>query len=138
MFALCIDNFGIKYNNVNDLQHLLTALKQNYEITIDMEGKNFCGLTLEWNYTDGHVDISMPGYIAKKLKKFRHPTPSKPQYAPHKWLKPAYGKQLQLAPPQIQLPLLIHNKRNESNQFAAPSFITHARSIQQSSLPLTK
>ena len=92
IFALCVDDFGIKYNNDNDLEHLLSALKTFYEITVNKQGTSFCGLTLDWNYQEGYVDVSMPGYIAKKLKKFQHPIPAKPQYAPHKWIKPAYGK----------------------------------------------
>ena len=66
---------------------------------MDMDGRHFCGLTLDWNYKDGYVDISMPNYVNKKLHKFRHTKPHRPQYAPHKWPKPAYGRKLQYAPP---------------------------------------
>ena len=82
-----------------DLQHLIKALKAHYEITIYMEGRNFCGLQLEWNYGAGYVDILMPKYVQKKLNKFRYSPPTRPQYAPHKRLKPAYGQKLQYAPP---------------------------------------
>ena len=89
LFALCVNDFGVKYDSLEDLQHLIGALKAHYEITIDMEGRNFCGLQLEWNYDAGYVDISMPTYVQKKLNKFRHTPPTRPQYAPHKWVKPA-------------------------------------------------
>ncbi len=106
LFALCVDDFGVKYDSIDDLNHLIAALKENYEITVDMEGRNFCGLCLEWNYKAGYVDISMPNYVQKKLIKFQHNKPTRPQYAPHKWLKPAYGKKLQYAPPPDNTDLL--------------------------------
>ena len=99
LFVLCVDDFGVKYNSLNNLNHLIKALKQHYEITVDMSGKHFCGLCLEWNYPCGYVDISMPNYVNKKFKKSNHQKPTRPQYAPHKWLKPAYGRKLQYAPP---------------------------------------
>ena len=74
-FALCIDNFGIKYNSDQDLQHLIQILKKYYDISIDKEDKNCCGLTFDWNYKDGYVDIIMPGYVPKALQQFNHPPP---------------------------------------------------------------
>ena len=41
----------------------------------------------------------MPNYVNKKLTKFNHQKPTRPQYAPHKWMKPVYGRKLQYAPP---------------------------------------
>ena len=82
-FALCVDNFGVKYNSEEDLIHLIQMLKKNYDILIDRTGKNYCGLTFEWHYKEGFVDVSMPMYVQKALKKFLHPTPQRPQYAPH-------------------------------------------------------
>ena len=92
LFALCVNDFGVKYNSIADLHHLMDSLKQHYEITVDMEGRNFCGLHLEWNYLAGYVDISMPNHVSKKLRKFKHMKPTRPQYARHKWLQPAYGR----------------------------------------------
>ena len=64
-FCLCVDDFGIKYNIKQDAQHLLDAIGTNYKYTCDWTGSNYCGLTLEWNYESGYVDISMPGYVEK-------------------------------------------------------------------------
>ena len=38
------DDFGVKYNNIQDLEHLTNALKENYEIMVDMQGKTFADL----------------------------------------------------------------------------------------------
>ena len=49
--------FGVKCFNTNDKEHLIKALQDKYDITIDDSGKNFCGLTLDWNYVHGYVDV---------------------------------------------------------------------------------
>ena len=82
-FTLVVDDFGVKYVGLEHLHHLLTTLKQFYEIDLDMTGGKYCGITLEWNYHDRTVDLSMPKYVATKLKEFNHQTPTKPQHAPY-------------------------------------------------------
>ena len=52
-FCLCVDDFGVQYFNEDDANHLIQALKEKYEIMVDFKGNNFCGLHLEWNYTNG-------------------------------------------------------------------------------------
>lgn len=95
IFTLCVDDFGVKYMNDDDAHHLINAIKQNFKCSIDWEGKHYLGLDLNWDYTNRHVDISMNGYIKATLKKFLHPTPSKPQHSPHEWQLPAYGQKIQ-------------------------------------------
>ena len=58
-FCLCVDDFGVKYTSIDDANHLINALNESYDITIDWSRKLFCGLDLEWDYEKGHVDISM-------------------------------------------------------------------------------
>jgi hypothetical protein len=60
----------------------------------------FCGITLQWNCTQGHVTLSMPGYIEEALQRFTHPLPKRPQHSPHKWVPPQYGATIQSAPPE--------------------------------------
>lgn len=57
LFCLCVDDFGIQYDTQADADHLIHALKQNYKITVDLEGHNYCGLQLNWNYKDQYLDI---------------------------------------------------------------------------------
>ena len=37
-FTLAVDDFGVKHTNEEDAKHLVSALKQNYDITEDWEG----------------------------------------------------------------------------------------------------
>ena len=74
-FCLCVGDFGIKYYSKSDADHLLSAIGQTYKYKTDWEGKNCCGLSFNWNYIEGYVDVSMPGYVQKTLQRLQH-TPS--------------------------------------------------------------
>ena len=95
-FVLVLDDFGIKYENESDLNHLLNALKSRYTISIDQQTKNYVGMHLNWDYVDRTVDISMPNYINDLLKNIQHKD-TKIEYAPHKNNVPAYGAKIQYA-----------------------------------------
>ena len=41
--------------------------KKHYEIEVDMEGLLYCGITLEWDYENGHVNLFMPNYVKKVI-----------------------------------------------------------------------
>ena len=69
MFCLCVDDFGVKYYNQDDLQHLKQVIEKQYTCNVEYTGEHFLGLTLDWNYTDGWVDISMPDYIPHILER---------------------------------------------------------------------
>jgi hypothetical protein len=69
MFALVVDDFGIRYVGKQHADHLIAALRQDYEaVTIDWKGDLFCGITLDWNYDQRTVDLLMPGYVEKALR----------------------------------------------------------------------
>ena len=105
-FTLVVDDFGIKYTNKADADHLLQALKQQYDITFDWDGKHYLGLDLDWDYIKRTVTLSMPKYIASVLHRLRHPHPKRKQYSPHRWSTPTYGAKVQYAPSDDDAPLL--------------------------------
>ena len=91
-FTLAVNDFGIKYFSEEDLDHLINALKTHYIISVDPTGAHYYRLHIDWNDEKQYIDISIPGYITKALYKFQYPTPKKPQYVPHAWIPPTYGK----------------------------------------------
>jgi hypothetical protein len=99
VFCICVDDFGIKYFNKDDIDHLLGTLEKHYTVTTDWTGRNYCGLTIDWEYNKQYVDISMPGYIEKVLHKYQHPKPAKPEYSPHDHVEPIYGAKRQFTTP---------------------------------------
>ena len=96
-FALVVDDFGVKYVGKEHAQHLIQALKETYQITIDWEGSVFCGMHLKWDYDKRTVEVNMPGYVKKHLDELKHPIPNRPQHAPSKYVQPEYGTKIQLA-----------------------------------------
>ena len=106
-FSLVVDDFGVKYVGKHNAEHLIDTLRQLYTITTEWDGTLYCGLTLAWNYTTRHVDVSMPGYIARALARFNHIPATRAQHAPHAWIPPSYGATLQLTTPiDTSAPLL--------------------------------
>ena len=71
-FALCVDDFGVKYFSKDDAEHLIKTLKKNYNISEDWSGKKYCGFNINWNYDKAYVEISMPKYIQKALMRYKH------------------------------------------------------------------
>jgi hypothetical protein len=97
-FTLVVDYFGVQYVGAEHAQHLIAALETDYIVSTDWTGSLYCVITLNWDYANKHVDLSMPGYIKDALHKFQYPVPKRPQYAPHNWTFPAYGQRIQYAP----------------------------------------
>jgi Reverse transcriptase (RNA-dependent DNA polymerase) len=105
-FALVVDDFLVQYQDPAHLEHIIATLQKHYQITVDRNASKFCGITLDWNYTEGHVTLSMPGYVEKVLQRFTHPVPKRPEHSPHTWVVPNYGAAIQYAEPEdTTLPL---------------------------------
>jgi hypothetical protein len=96
---LVVDNFGIKYTERTDADYLLAALQELHEVTTNWSGTLFLDTTIAWDYHRGTVDISLPGYVAKAIKRFQHQPTDRAQHSPHAWTKPQYGRHPQLTPP---------------------------------------
>jgi hypothetical protein len=99
-----VDNFGVQYMGTEHAHHLIAALETDYTVSKDWTGGLYCGITLNWDYANKHVDLSMPGYIKDALHKFQHPLPKRPHYAPHNWTVLAYGQRIQYVPPPDAAP----------------------------------
>ena len=111
IFTLVVDDFAIKYATHQDAEHLLQALCAKYTISTNWEASLYIGIMLKWNYTAGHVDLSMPKYFTKALQKFKSSLQkflpnNKPEYSPHKHVEPNYGQKVQYAEPADDAPTL--------------------------------
>jgi hypothetical protein len=105
-FTLWVDDFGIKYTNKHDLDHLIEALNEHYETVVDMTGSHYLGFTLKWDYRPRTLIVSMPGCIRRALERFGHPPPSTPQHSPHHYTSPQYGSGAQQTDEPDTSPLL--------------------------------
>jgi hypothetical protein len=68
-FTLVLDDFGVQYVGQKHAQHLIDDLEKDYTVSKDWTGGLYCGINLNWDYANNHVDLSMPGYIKDALYK---------------------------------------------------------------------
>jgi hypothetical protein len=60
LFTLVADDFGVKYVGKEHAMHLIESIKKTYTLTNDWMGNFYCGISLEWDYINRTVYISMP------------------------------------------------------------------------------
>ena len=90
-FCLCVDDFGVKYFHKRDVKHLLQAIGNTFKYITGWDGKTYYGLHLDWRYEKGYVNISMPGYVDKALKRLQYKPKIHPQFSPHAHTAIPYG-----------------------------------------------
>jgi hypothetical protein len=133
-FTLVVDDFGIKYTRQEDLDHLLASLRKHYVVAVDPTGSKYLGLTLDWDYVNRTVDISMPGYIERALLRFQHKSPAKPEDSPHFAERPIYGAAVQLtAAPDTSPPLSPGDTKRV--QEILGTLLYYARAVDNTMLP---
>ncbi len=106
LFTLVVDNFGIKYVNADNVQHLIASIQKNYSLTKDWKGALYCGIKLEWDYINRTVDTLMPGYVEKKLQEYGHIMPKKLQTCPYSPEPKQFGTDAQAPLPPDTSPKL--------------------------------
>jgi hypothetical protein len=77
-FSLVVDDLGVKYVGREHAEHLMACINKTYNISSNWNGNAYCRLTLEWEYKNRTVELSMPGYIKAALHKYQHPAPARP------------------------------------------------------------
>ena len=132
-FCLVVDDFGVKYVGRQHADHLLHALLSEYKVTTDWGGTLYLGITFKWDYQHGTVDLSMPGYIERALKKFKHPKPYRPEHAPYDWTVPVYGRHTQLAAAEDESPLLDATEKQRVQAIVGTTLF-YARAVDPTAL----
>jgi hypothetical protein len=129
LFTLVVDNFGVKYVAKDDVNHLIASIKTTYNLTEDWTGNLYCGITLNWDYVNRTVDISMPGYIKRNCRSMStscqqncnrahtHPNP--------KCLEQKRKRRSPPIPPQSWM----RKESNEYNKSSGVFYITRERLI---------
>ena len=73
-FTLVVDDLGL---SISRLWSLNWHFKQYYIVTMDLEGKEYIKIHLDWDYEKGFVHLSMSTYLKKALWQFSHILPTK-------------------------------------------------------------
>ena len=90
-FSLGGDDFGIKYVHDSDLTHLCSALREKYQIRVDLTGSKYIGVRLDWDYTSNTLVTSMPNYVNAGIARFCPDAPPKPAKTPGIYVPPIFG-----------------------------------------------
>ena len=96
-FTLVVDDFGIKYRTKDTAQHLIDCLQLKYKLTIRWEGERYLGMTVLFDRTARHVQLSIPGYIRKVLQRFA-PSLTIGAKSPGIYTPPRYGQPTEQSP----------------------------------------
>ena len=83
LFYLIVDDFGVEYVGQHHSNHLLNAIKENHEVTVDDKGDLYAGIDLTWEYVKTICRLTMDDYIKILRTKFDHHNPKRPQHSPH-------------------------------------------------------
>jgi hypothetical protein len=90
-FTLVVDNFGVKYIGKEHALHLKSFIEEHYKCSADWSDNRYIGITIDWEYANRKVHLSMPGYKDKALKQIQHHKPSTPQHLPFQCKETKYG-----------------------------------------------
>jgi hypothetical protein len=72
-------------------------LKKHYDIAVDLDGKEFVKIELDWDYENRKVHLSMAPYLQKSLRQFDNIVLTKRQDSPYPYTEPKYGAKQQFA-----------------------------------------
>ena len=73
MFTLVVDYFVVQYTGQQHANHLHQwLLKYDNKVTIDCNVNLYCVITLNWQYEQEVLYISMPVYIENLFHKYQH------------------------------------------------------------------
>jgi hypothetical protein len=133
-FTLVVDDFGVKFVGKEHTEHLIKALQETYEMSInDWLGSLYCGITLEWDYVKRTVDMSMPGYVEAALRQFQQSPPTQPQHSPYPSAIPMYGAKIQYAEDPNTSPRLPKNAVTRIQQIIG-TFLFYACAVNSTML----
>ncbi len=112
--------------------HLKHVLEEYYQLTCDWDGRQYIGITLDWDYQRRHVHLSMPGYVKKALKLFQHQLMFT-QDAPYPSVPIQYGAKQQYATQESTAPPLDANNKKFNMQVCG-KFLFLGRAIDSTIL----
>ena len=127
-FSLVVDDFGVKYVGKEHAEHLVSVIDEHYDCKCEWDGRRYLGLTLDWDYEQRKIHLSMPDYIPDALKRFKHMKPKQPQLSPHPHTIPQYGQKTQYAKEEIEEPEVSAEMKTYVQQVLG-TFLYYARAV---------
>jgi hypothetical protein len=132
-FTLVVNDFGVKYIDKSDVKHLIASLKENVALTVYWTGNLYCGISLDRDYVNQWVDISMPGYIKKNMQEYGHIIPNRLQMCPYSPEPKNFGSEAQAPLPPDASPKLDEKGIKRIQQIIG-SILYYARAVDMTVL----
>ena len=131
-FALVVDDFAVIWKEKSSIDHFIATLRKLYTVKIDWEGSKYLGMDILVNRHDRYVTISMPGYIAKLLRKVR-PNGIKGASTPGIYVPPNYKSPKAQTATIDSSPLATKDQQHEL-QVVVGTLLYYARTVDPSIL----
>jgi hypothetical protein len=125
-FALVVDDFAVVWSSAASMQHFIATLRKLYTVKIDYRGLKYLGIDITINRKHRHVTLSMPGYIAKLLKKVR-PDGVKAASTPSVYSPPNYKSTAQTA--TVDSSPLASSAQQHELQVVVGTLLYYARTV---------
>ncbi len=90
-FTLVVDDFGIKYSSMADIDDLQRIIGFKYKFKIHLTGSKYVGVRLDWNYEDNSYYADMPTTCDAALDLLCPDGPPRDRNSPGIYLTPKYG-----------------------------------------------
>jgi hypothetical protein len=103
-FTIVVDDFGVKYVEKEDPNHLIASIKAIYALTEDWTGNLYCGIARNRDYNNWMADISMPGYDERKFQEYNHIVSKRAQTCPYSPAPKQFGSEVQAPLPDDESP----------------------------------
>ncbi len=123
----------MKYENKEDADHLIASIKSTYKLTEDWMGNLYCGISLDWDYINQTVNISMLGYIKKKLQEYNHVLPGRMQACPYSPEPKKFGANAQTLL-EVDSSMVLNDKVIKRVQKIVGSILYYVRAVDMTVL----
>ena len=131
-FTLVVDDFGIKYVKQEDVDHLVSIMRQKYTFKVDFDAKQYIGIHLDWNYMRRELICSMKNYVKQALMELKHAAKTRQQHAPSKLDRPEYVAKVQYA--KVDESTELEEPQIKYLQRVVGKFLYYARAIDTTML----
>ena len=96
-FVLTVDDFGIKFKGKEHAEHLIQCLQEKYTLKVNWQGDSYIGFNVDYDLANRRVTLSMPGYVARALTRFKITKNPESTDAPAAFVPVIHGKKEQQA-----------------------------------------
>ena len=81
---LVVGDLAVKYVGKKHAEYLLTCTLIYYPVSVEWTVELYYGVSLDWDYKNKHVTLSIPGYMESDMHEYQQKSPTIPHHVPQK------------------------------------------------------